>query len=205
MVTFTADTNGGVLYLDGVANTNRVWRGNPLTATGIDPLVFGKYQYYPDSQSKFFKGSVSDVVIYNRALSSNEVASLYKMDLPRDIASIHASANPAPTPIADRSAPTLTLVAPSAPSVSTRAQRFTLRGNASDNVAPTAVQFRIRQPGRRIYGAWAVAGLAPGSDASKAWTLPVALSRRGSWVVQVRALDASGNSSATRTVTITRR
>ncbi len=121
MVTFTADTNGGVLYLDGVVNTNRAWRGVPLTTTSTDPLLIGKYEYVPDSTSRYFKGSISDVLIYKRALSSNEVASLHKLDLPRDLTSNPSpvptpTPTPAPTPIPT---PTPTPTPTSTPAVPT--------------------------------------------------------------------------------------
>lgn len=105
MVTFTADTNGGILYLDGIANTNHAWRGAPLVATSLDPLLIGKYQHYPDALSKYFKGAISDVLIYKRALSENEVATLYKLDFPRDITKESAIANPVPAPSTNQQPP----------------------------------------------------------------------------------------------------
>jgi streptogramin lyase len=66
MATLTIDTNGAVIYIDGAANTNRSWRGTPQITTSSAPLTLG-----------IFRGSMNDVRIYNRALSSVEISHLY--------------------------------------------------------------------------------------------------------------------------------
>jgi T5SS/PEP-CTERM-associated repeat protein/autotransporter-associated beta strand protein/predicted outer membrane repeat protein len=81
LATMTVDTNGSVLYIDGVADTNRAWRGAPMVTTATTPLLIGG-EFNPDGQSigdwSLFHGSISDVRIYSRALASNEVERLYK-------------------------------------------------------------------------------------------------------------------------------
>jgi hypothetical protein len=59
---------------------------------------------------------------------------------------------PPSTPI-DKTPPSLLVTSPAKGSAVTRAQRVVLQGTTSDNVAPTNVQFRLRAPGRRSYGA----------------------------------------------------
>lgn len=105
----------------------------------------------------------------------------------------------------DRKPPTLRVTAPKGNSVTTTAARFTLRGTAADNVTPTRVQFRLRAPGSKRYGSWATVNLAKGSAKTKSWTRVVALNKKGSWLVQIRALDGRNNASASRAITITRR
>jgi hypothetical protein len=108
-------------------------------------------------------------------------------------------------PVLDKTRPTLRVAAPARASVVTRAPRVVLRGTASDNVAPIRVQFRLRAPGRRSYGAWRPARLANGNAKTKAWSCVATTNVRGPWAVQLRALDARGNSSAIRTILIIRR
>lgn len=105
----------------------------------------------------------------------------------------------------DRKPPTLRVTAPKGNSVATKAARFVLRGTAGDNVTPTRMQFRVRPPGSKRYGGWATVNLAKGNAKTKSWTRVVALNKKGSWLVQIRALDGRNNASASRAVTITRR
>jgi T5SS/PEP-CTERM-associated repeat protein/autotransporter-associated beta strand protein len=81
LATMTVDTNGSVLYIDGIADTNRAWRGAPLVTTTTTPLKIGAQLDPSAQQTAFhFHGSLSDVRIYNRALAPNEVAELYTQE-----------------------------------------------------------------------------------------------------------------------------
>lgn len=110
----------------------------------------------------------------------------------------------APPPPPPATAPTLQLAVSDSLTVSSRTRRIVLRGTASDDIAPTAVQFRVKAPGSPDYGAWATVRLPGRAAKSKLWRRTVVLPSSGIWTVDVRALDASGNTSAIRTVTITR-
>jgi len=73
---FTLDAISSIskLYLNGKLVSNGIVSGN--TAYSADPLLFGaesdiKILY------KFFEGSIDDIMIYNRALSSEEILSLF--------------------------------------------------------------------------------------------------------------------------------
>jgi gliding motility-associated-like protein len=76
---FTLDAISSIsrLYLNGKLVANGIISGN--TAYSADPLLFGaesdiKILY------KFFEGSIDDIVIYNRALSTEEILNLYNTD-----------------------------------------------------------------------------------------------------------------------------
>lgn len=73
----TFDSNGGVFYLDGVAVDSVGWTGNPSTATSPEPVIIGEYRSSDGTDSRKFTGMLDDVRIYQRALSSSEVAQLY--------------------------------------------------------------------------------------------------------------------------------
>lgn len=112
---------------------------------------------------------------------------------------------PAPTPVIDRTRPTLNVAAPKGSSVTTKARRFTLRGTARDNVSPTRIQFKIRPPRGSYPRNWTTVTLPKGSAKAKGWSRPIAVNRKGDWAVQIRVLDARNNASATRTITIRRK
>lgn len=112
---------------------------------------------------------------------------------------------PAPTPIIDRTRPTLSIAAPKESSVTTNGRRFTLRGTAQDNLSPTKIQFKVRPPKGNYPGNWTTINLQKGSAKTKAWSYPINTDRKGKWNVQIRVLDARNNASATRTITIIRK
>ena len=65
------------IYMGGVSQT-LTFSGNIPTQTedmGSEPFVIGRYR--PD-QSQFWNGSIDEVAIWNRSLSSNEISLLYK-------------------------------------------------------------------------------------------------------------------------------
>ncbi len=92
----------------------------------------------------------------------------------------------------DTTAPSLTIVSPSSSVVSTSAKSIVLSGNASDNVAVTAVTWST---------AAGASGIATGTAAWNTGSIPLLA---GINTIVVRASDAAGNSSW-RTVLVTRR
>jgi len=70
------NTNGTVLYLNGieVGSTN-----NPFQTGSTTPLGFGNFQNVA-LPNGYFGGNLEDIRVYNRALSSDEVARLYAME-----------------------------------------------------------------------------------------------------------------------------
>jgi hypothetical protein len=72
--TYSPSSNVVALYVDGVWRANSAACGDITLASWDDPQVIGAYHDY----SWKFSGSIDDVRIYNRALSEQEVAVLYK-------------------------------------------------------------------------------------------------------------------------------
>src|SRR5437879_3897032 len=66
------------LYLDGLLAQERSPPCSVSTYTGGEPLIIGAFDNpVTDLRYNVMKGSLDDIRIYNRALSSNEVAQLY--------------------------------------------------------------------------------------------------------------------------------
>jgi len=63
-IAFTADTNGGTLYVDGVLNGSGVWSGSPGTGNADGELDLG---------STTFKGEMDEVTMWNVALTQSEI------------------------------------------------------------------------------------------------------------------------------------
>jgi len=79
MLTFTSDTNNQRgIYLNGVLNASgsSTDYGQPL-----DKLLIGGAAVIEAPNQYYFDGSLDDVTIYNRPLSSTEVADLYQAQL----------------------------------------------------------------------------------------------------------------------------
>ena len=74
-VVFSED--GGTLFLNGKAVDSKKWTGDPSSSTSTQPVTIGRYQGATDG---YFKGSIDDVRIYDRALSEDEVHALYKLE-----------------------------------------------------------------------------------------------------------------------------
>lgn len=67
---------GASLYIDGVPQVNLSYYGNAaINTAGTSPLIMGKF-----GDSRYLIGSLDDVRIFNRALSSDEVAQLYQLE-----------------------------------------------------------------------------------------------------------------------------
>jgi Concanavalin A-like lectin/glucanases superfamily len=79
-IVVTYDSNGGVIYVDGFAVDSVAWTGNPSAATSLEPVIIGEYRSSEGTDSRKFTGSLDDVRIYNRALSSTEVGQLHALE-----------------------------------------------------------------------------------------------------------------------------
>ena len=79
-ITATFDQSGGAIYVDGVqAQINR-WTGNESAGISAENIVFGKYENSGGGVESYFAGDLSDVRVYTRSLSSDEVATLYRYE-----------------------------------------------------------------------------------------------------------------------------
>jgi hypothetical protein len=68
---------GGTLFLNGKTVDSKKWTGDPSSSTSTQPVTIGRYQGASDG---FFKGSIDDVRIYDRALSEKDVLALYELE-----------------------------------------------------------------------------------------------------------------------------
>ena len=75
-IVLTWSTNGTSLFLNGSQIGTET---NNLITGSTDPLGFGNFFNMGD-YSSYFGGSISDARIYNRALSSNDVAALFALE-----------------------------------------------------------------------------------------------------------------------------
>lgn len=74
MLTFTVDGDSGRFYVDGTLRTSQAWTGPAGATTGVTDLRIGG----TDMGSAFyFHGSLDDVGVWNRALTDEEVETLY--------------------------------------------------------------------------------------------------------------------------------
>lgn len=74
MVSMIIDSSGyPIFYLDGVQKTSAISGLTPLEPQ--NNTYIGGYQY--GANSRYFKGSLDDVRVYNRALSAGEIQQLY--------------------------------------------------------------------------------------------------------------------------------
>lgn len=76
-IVVTYDFSGGVIYVDGAPVDSLAWSGSPAASTSTMPVIIGDYASADGTDNRFFNGSLDDIRIYNRALSSSEVAQLY--------------------------------------------------------------------------------------------------------------------------------
>ncbi len=61
------------LYMDGILKSSE---RAPLDVTKIDRLMLGNWDY--TEESRFFKGALDDLIIYNKPLNDEEILSLYE-------------------------------------------------------------------------------------------------------------------------------
>jgi formylglycine-generating enzyme required for sulfatase activity len=76
-ITLTLDGSIASVYVNGALKDSKPYNNNGLTTTDHFQIGRAGIEY-----GWYFDGSVSDVRIYNRALSSNEVAQLYTLESP---------------------------------------------------------------------------------------------------------------------------
>lgn len=77
---FVVNSAGGYLYLDGVLGNSVAWTGTPQATITTTFLSAG---YYHGGVNNYFNGSIDEVRIYNRALSSEEINASYNAELGR--------------------------------------------------------------------------------------------------------------------------
>jgi hypothetical protein len=74
MVTFTVDSTGGKLYVDGTLKASRAWNGDAGHTASTAALTLAMD---PGVSSSYFQGSLDEVSIYSNSLSAAQVAILY--------------------------------------------------------------------------------------------------------------------------------
>jgi hypothetical protein len=74
---FVLGSNSVTLYIDGVALTSAPVQSSAVSLDTTNAFEIGTGQALVDAYPYWFNGTIDDVRIYNRALSSNEVAQLY--------------------------------------------------------------------------------------------------------------------------------
>ncbi len=74
----TFDGNNAYLYVDGNESASLAYAGNITAATGYSFHI----SFWRPDLPVYFNGSIDEVVIYNRALSAEEVQQLYQSGLP---------------------------------------------------------------------------------------------------------------------------
>ena len=72
--------DGGFLYLNGELRDYKDWTGKPQAPTSNYPITIGYYYHSAHGKTGFYNGSIDDVRIYNRILSSNEIHELYILE-----------------------------------------------------------------------------------------------------------------------------
>ncbi|MGE5624327.1 MAG: LamG-like jellyroll fold domain-containing protein [Bacillota bacterium] len=74
MVTYTVNSAGGKLYVDGVLKASRAWTGVAGATTSGAALSMARY---PGVSSPYLAATLDEVRLYNSALSASQVAALY--------------------------------------------------------------------------------------------------------------------------------
>jgi len=80
---FTVSSSGGSLYLDGNLQSQSAWRGSPQATTSNLSLIMGVYR---GNYMSYFQGDITSVKLYNKALTSSDVSSLYTLEAPSNVA-----------------------------------------------------------------------------------------------------------------------
>jgi uncharacterized repeat protein (TIGR01451 family) len=73
--TFVVDSVGGRFYLDGQPVSSQVWAGLPQQVSNWYGMLIGAYR--TSGQWSYYKGKLDDLGIWNRALTDQEISSLY--------------------------------------------------------------------------------------------------------------------------------
>ena len=74
MVTFTVDSTGGKLYVDGALKATHGWTGVAGANTNGQAVSFARY---PGVASPYLAATLDEVLLYGSALSASQVAMLY--------------------------------------------------------------------------------------------------------------------------------
>ncbi|MCF7905859.1 LamG domain-containing protein [Candidatus Gracilibacteria bacterium] len=74
-ITVMYDAGGTIIYVDGVEDIGGAY-GNLRTSISV---ILGGREYSAGSYAQFFDGQISDVRIYDRVLSTDEISLLYSM------------------------------------------------------------------------------------------------------------------------------
>jgi hypothetical protein len=77
-VAFVVDLSGGTIYVDGVMKATRPWTGTPGPTTSQLTLSFARY---PGISTPYLAGSLDEVQIYNRSLTTTEIKANYDQAL----------------------------------------------------------------------------------------------------------------------------
>jgi hypothetical protein len=78
-VVLVYSNEGGELYLKGKLKDTKSWKGEAGSPSTSQPVNIGLYRKNING-GDFFKGSIDDVRIYDRALSEDEVLALYEFE-----------------------------------------------------------------------------------------------------------------------------
>ena len=78
-VVLVYSNDGGELYLNGKLKDTKNWKGEAGSPSTSQPVNIGLYRK-SKSGGSFFKGSIDDVRIYDRALAEKEVLAMYKLE-----------------------------------------------------------------------------------------------------------------------------
>jgi hypothetical protein len=172
--THLAATYDGVvlrIFVNGAQASSRTLDGSLQTSTSA--LRIGGNSIW----GEYFTGLIDEVRIYNRALTAAEIQT--DMNTPIGAA-----------PPVDTTAPTVSMTAPSAGTVS---GTVTLSATASDNVSVAGVQFLVNSA--------STGAEDTSSPYSVSWdTTTIA---NGTYTLAARARDAAGNQTTSATVTVT--
>jgi hypothetical protein len=78
-VVLVYSNEGGKIYLEGKLKDTKNWKGEAGSPSTTQPVNIGLYRR-SKSGGSFFKGSIDDVRIYDRALSEVDVLALYELE-----------------------------------------------------------------------------------------------------------------------------
>jgi hypothetical protein len=102
--------------------------------------------------------------------------------------------------VADRSRPVVSITSDAI----SRSSSYSLAATITDAYRPAQVEYRVKEPRGASFGGWNASRLS-GVNKKQNWSDTLALGRRGTWEIQVRAFDAAGNVSRARTINVNRR
>jgi len=173
-------------YWNGAEKTSSTY-SNTVAPNNKD-LIIGNTEVglYP------LNGSIDDVRIYNKGLTSADISELYALGSGSGGGGGGSVPPPVIPPAGDSTAPTVSIASPS--NGSTQSGTITISANASDNVGVAGVTFKVD-------------GSTVGSeDTSSPYSVSLNTSSitNGSHSLTATARDTSGNTANSSAVTITR-